>query len=79
MRHFSICAFAQGEAQLPDHQVMLDRGINAFSVFTDDIDAVVRELEAQDVRVDKVYPLDEFEAVPASPDDILKTFPSGEG
>jgi len=76
MRYFSLVAFAEGEASLPGHQVLLDRGMNVFSVFTDDIDTVVEELKTQRVRVDKICPLDEFESVPPPSDEpSLKTLP----
>lgn len=65
-KHFSIKAFAAGEVVLPEHQTILDRGMNAFSLFTEDINAVVRSLESQGIRVDEVCSLDELEPVPLS-------------
>jgi len=67
MRYFSIVAFATGEADLIDHQVYLDQGMNVFSVYTENIDAVVDQLVEQGVQVQSVHALDTFESVPPPP------------
>lgn len=69
-RRFSLVAFATSEVQLPEHLVSLDRGMNAFHVLVDDIDAFVAELKTKGVRVDRVYPLDDFEPVPPQPEQL---------
>ena len=78
MRYFSIVAFAKGEAELPEHRVTLDSGVNVFSIYTDDVDAVIAQLVEQGVQVQSVHALDAFESVPPPPDEDTQTLTPGD-
>lgn len=69
MRYYSIVAVATGEAELPEHKVILGSGMNVFTLYTEDIDAVVSQLVTQGVSVQSVHALDVFESVPPPPND----------
>ena len=62
-RYYSFSVFAQGEIDLPAHNVILDRGQNAFTALVDNPDELTRFIEANGGKVLQVYPLDEFDPI----------------
>lgn len=60
MKHYySIRAFATTSRQYPtDPAIFIEPGMNAFTVFTDDVDALLELLKADGLRVEEVAQLD---------------------
>lgn len=62
MKHFySISAFSTTSQQYEEPLIFIEPGMNAFTVTTDDVDALVDMLKADGHRIDKVTQLDEHE------------------
>lgn len=59
MKHYySIIAYATTSMQYEDPQIFIEPGMNAFTVTTDDIDALVKALTEDGHRIDEVFQLD---------------------
>lgn len=58
MRYYSIKAFSRRSIQYETPLILIEPGMNAFTVTTPDIDSLVRMLRQDGVRVDEVNSLD---------------------
>jgi hypothetical protein len=59
VRHFySIIAYATTSQQYEDPLIFIEPGMNAFTITTDDVDALVDRLKADGHRIDEVFQLD---------------------
>lgn len=56
--YYSILAFATTSMQYQEPLIFIEPGINAFTVLTDDIDALLVSLKADGHRIDGVNQLD---------------------
>jgi hypothetical protein len=63
MGFYSFVVIAPHPAGIIDPMVMLDTGVNAFSVVVDDLDAFVDQLKAEGVEIKNVNRLDEHAEV----------------
>lgn len=58
MKHYySFEAFSEREVAFPEYRVAVGRGVNAFTLATDDVDGVIAHLLKEGIRVIKVYVL----------------------
>ena len=58
MSYYSILAFSTVSVQYREPLVFIEPGINAFSVLTDDVEALLERLRKDGIRVDVVNNLD---------------------
>lgn len=57
MKQYAFLVFSTTSVAIPDPLMLIGKGINAFTVFTDDIDAAVKLLEDEGCEVRSVTPL----------------------
>lgn len=56
---------------IEDPLILLDKGFNAFTAVTDDVEGLVLDLESRGVKVTQVNRLDKHEPVPPEVDLLL--------
>ena len=67
MAYYSISAQAPGLVGVPEALTVLDRGLNVFTVVTDDIDVILNRLRSENVVILTYNRLDAHEGI--SPDE----------
>ena len=65
MAYWSITCRSTSDVYVSEANVLLERGINVFTVISENTDELTSKLESFGVLIDRVYRLDDFEAVPA--------------
>jgi hypothetical protein len=58
LRYYSVRAFSTESLQYEEPLILIEPGLNAFTVLTDDMEVLVERLKADGVRVDEVQVLD---------------------
>ena len=59
--YYSFVVVAPQPLGIPKPMLLLDRGLNVFSVVVDDLDALLEKFKEEGVIVQQMNPLDEFE------------------
>lgn len=59
MKHYySIVAFSTTSIQYDEHHILIEPGINVFTVLTSDVETLLERLRADGIRVDSRIQLD---------------------
>lgn len=69
MAYYSFVVIAPQPVGITKPMLMLDQGLNAFSVVVDDLDALLQRFKEEGIVVQQRNRLDEFE--PNTPSDLL--------
>ena len=65
MKHYyAIEAFSERDVSFPEHLVALGRGVNVFTLTSEDIQGTLSQIAREGVRIDKVHSLDGLEPIP---------------
>ncbi len=65
MRYCSFVVWAPGTVELPEHLLIIERGMNAFSILVEDVAGFKKKLTNAGVVIKQDKFLDEFDPVPA--------------
>lgn len=69
MAYYSIVVFAHHPVGIPDPLILLDKGLNPFTVMTDDIEGLLKMLGDEGVDIREVNCLDAHD--PGDPSSLL--------
>ena len=65
MSYWSIVCIATSDVHVPQANLVLEPGVNVFTVVTDDVESFSRGLSASGVEIRSIHCLDDFEPIPA--------------